>query len=274
MNNCGTRLKTTETNGTQLLAPFKGDLVSSSSRVTADPFPLTAHLAIHCRNRLQSLQRAKAAVEDSASPPAREQLSGLDRLPSPSSPSFSIPSPLSSSGSLTPSLLGTHLPGEEPSQGNPSTAPMIPACDGEPDCQFGLEVSPGAPQDESFHISQALQQEFPTTTPTNNPASFWQDTIPPSELWKDFPAESSMTGERVQFYQPPQVLTIQVKPPPFNNSSLPPPILFTMTCPVPHCCYQCQAVVEIWRHITWAHVRPQPDDGIEGIVEKVVLGNV
>ena len=32
-----------------------------------------------------------------------------------------------------------------------------------------------------------------------------------------------------------------------------------MTCLIPHCYYQCQTVV-------WTHVRPQPDDGIEGIV--------
>ena len=231
---------------------------------------LTDRLAIHCRNRLQSLQRTRAAAEDTGSPSASEPLSGAESLPSPSLSSFSIPSPSSRSGSLT------HLPGEILTHGDSSTSPTIPIYDGESDRRFNLEVPPGTHQNESFHISPQAQHEFSITisTPNNDPAGCWKETIPPSELWKDCPPESSIVGENVHFYQPPGALAVNVDPPAVNNSSSHPPILFTMTCPVPHCCYQCQTVAEIWRHITWIHVHPQPDDGVEGIVEKVVLGNV
>jgi len=48
---------------------------------------------------------------------------------------------------------------------------------------------------------------------------------------------------------------------------------FTMTCPVPHCCFQCQTVLDMWKHVTWTHVRPNSkESGIESIVERVVLG--
>jgi len=233
------------------------------------------YVAIHCRNRLQSLQRARAVLEDPVSPPANEPLSAPESLPSPSLSSFSVPSPPSSSRPHTPPL----LPGEEPSQGNPSTAPAIPVYDREPDCQFNPEFPPETHPNGSFQISpQVLQHGFPIaiSAPTDDPAGCWQGVIPPSELWEGSPPENSIVGEDVQFYQPPQALTMHVDPAPhtFNNSSSNAPILFTMTCPVPHCCYQCQTVAEIWRHITWTHVRPHPDDGIEGIVEKVVLGNV
>lgn len=237
-----------------------------------EPFPLIICVAIHCRNRLQSLQRARATTEDEFSPSTNEPSSGLENSPSPSPSSFSIPSPPPSSGPLTPSLLG-----EEHTQGNTLTVPTIHVYNGEPDSQFNLPSETRHP--ESFQMSlEVLQHGFPTTisTSTNGPDSCWQGVVPSSELWRGCPPGNSIIGENVQFYQPPQVLTSHVDPTPhtFNDSSSQPPIPFTMTCPVPHCCYQCQTVVEIWRHITWAHVRPQPDDGIEGIVEKVVLGNV
>ena len=48
---------------------------------------------------------------------------------------------------------------------------------------------------------------------------------------------------------------------------------FTMTCPIPHCYFQCQTVIDMWKHLTWAHVRPNSkESGIESIVERVVLG--
>ena len=48
---------------------------------------------------------------------------------------------------------------------------------------------------------------------------------------------------------------------------------FTMTCPIPHCYFQCQTVVDMWKHLTWSHVRPNSkESGIESIVERVVLG--
>lgn len=48
---------------------------------------------------------------------------------------------------------------------------------------------------------------------------------------------------------------------------------FTMTCPIPHCYFQCQTVVDMWKHLTWTHVRPNSkESGIESIVERVVLG--
>jgi hypothetical protein len=48
---------------------------------------------------------------------------------------------------------------------------------------------------------------------------------------------------------------------------------FTMTCPVPHCYFQCQTTVDMWKHLTWTHVRPNStESGIESIVERVVLG--
>jgi hypothetical protein len=233
---------------------------------------LMDRLAIHCRNRLQSLQRVRAAVEDAGNLSASEPSSGMEGLSSPSPSSFSTVSTPSSSAPLTPSLLKIHLPGEGPTQGNPSTGPAIPVYDRESDCRFNPPE-----ENESFLISpQALQHGFPITIPTPNdgPAGCWQGTIPPTGLWKGCPPESSTVGENVQFYQPSQILAVCADPPTFNNSSPHPPIQFTMTCPVPHCYYQCQAVVEIWRHITWMHVRPQPGNGIEGIVEKVVLGDV
>lgn len=50
---------------------------------------------------------------------------------------------------------------------------------------------------------------------------------------------------------------------------------FTMTCPIPHCYFQCQAVLGMWRHVTWTHVRPNSkESGIESIVERVVLGGL
>ena len=50
---------------------------------------------------------------------------------------------------------------------------------------------------------------------------------------------------------------------------------FTMTCPIPHCCFQCQTVLDMWRHVTWTHVRPNSkESGIESIVERVVLGGL
>ena len=50
---------------------------------------------------------------------------------------------------------------------------------------------------------------------------------------------------------------------------------FTMTCPIPHCCFQCRAVLDMWRHVTWTHVRPNSkESGIESIVERVVLGGL
>lgn len=155
---------------------------------------------------------------------------------------------------------------------------MIRVYDGEPDCQFNLEVPPETPQGGGFHVSpQVLQHGFPVTvsTPANDPTCCWRETIPLSDLWKSCSPEYSATArESIRFYQPSQALTVHADPtPPFDNSSSHQPIQFTMTCPIPHCCYQCQTVVEIWRHITWTHVLPQPEEGIEGIVEKVVLEN-
>lgn len=50
---------------------------------------------------------------------------------------------------------------------------------------------------------------------------------------------------------------------------------FTMTCPIPHCCFQCQTVLDMWKHVTWTHVRPNSkESGIESIVERVVLGGL
>jgi len=50
---------------------------------------------------------------------------------------------------------------------------------------------------------------------------------------------------------------------------------FTMTCPIPHCYFQSQTVLDMWKHITWTHVRPNSkESGIEGIVERVVLGGL
>lgn len=231
-------------------------------------------VAIHCRNRLQSLQRARAVVEDAVSTPESEPLSTPENSPSPPS-SFSVPSPPSPSGTLAASL----LPGEEPSQGNSSIVPTIPVHDGEPDCRFDPEFPLETHQNVCFQIPpQVLQHGFPRmiSAPTDDPAGCWQGLIPSSELWKGSPPENSIVGENVQFYQVPQAMTIPVDhiPQTFSQSSSHPPVSFTMTCPVPHCCFQCQAVVEIWRHMTWTHVRPHPDEGIEGIVEKVVLGNI
>ena len=31
--------------------------------------------------------------------------------------------------------------------------------------------------------------------------------------------------------------------------------VFTMTCPVPHCYFQCQTIVDMWKHITWTHLQ-------------------
>jgi len=267
-------LTNTETSGIPSLIISKGDPVSLISRPVKGDIPiLIDRLAIHCRNRLQSLQRARAAAEDTGSLSANEPSSGMESLSSPS-PSTSIPSTPSSSGPLTPSPLKTHLAGEGPTQGNPSTGPALPVYDGGSGCRFSLRVSPE--ENESFLISpQALQHGFPTTIPTqtDDPACCWQGAIPQSELWKGGSPESSIVGENVQFYQPSQILAVHTDPPTFSSSSPHPPILFTMTCPVPHCCYQCQTVVEIWRHITWTHVRPRSGDGIEEIVEKVVIGN-
>ena len=276
MNCFGAHLRNTETNGILLPVLSKADPVSLHWRPTREPPSLMSCVAIHCRNRLQSLQRARAAVEDAVSPPANELSSASESPPSPSLSNLSVPSPPSCSSPLTPSV----LPGEDPPQGHLSTtATMIPAYDREPDCQFNPEFPPETHQNGSFQTSpQVLQHGFPITisAPTDDPAGCWQGVIPPSELWKCSPPENSIVGEDVQFYQPPQALTIHGDPAPhvFNNSSSNAPISFTMTCPVPHCCYQCQTIVEIWRHITWNHVHPHPDDGIEGIVEKVVLGNV
>jgi len=50
---------------------------------------------------------------------------------------------------------------------------------------------------------------------------------------------------------------------------------FTMTCPIPHCYFQCQTILDMWRHVTWTHVRPNSkESGIESIVERVVLGGL
>ena len=50
---------------------------------------------------------------------------------------------------------------------------------------------------------------------------------------------------------------------------------FTMTCPIPHCYFQCQTVLDVWRHVTWTHVRPNSkESGIESIVERVVFGGL
>jgi len=271
MNCFGVHLNNTETNGIPLPILSKGGLVSLYWWFRKEVSPLIGCIAIHCRNRLQSLQRARAAIEDVASPPISEPLSALDSSPSPSLSSFSIPSPPSSSGPHTPPL----FPGEEPSQGNPPTAPVY----GEPDCHFNPEFPPETHQNGTFQLPpQVLQHGFPITisAPTDDPAGCWQGVIPPSELWKGSPSDNSIVGEDVRFYQPPQALTVHVDPTAhtFNDSPSHPPVQFTMTCPVPHCCYQCRTVVEIWRHITWTHVHHHPDDGIEGIVEKVVLGNV
>lgn len=266
-SNYGMHLKYTETNGTPLPVLSKDGLVSSSSRLMEDLFSLMVHSAIHCRNRLQSLQRTRAAAEeDVASPP-----NGLHNLPSPLL-SSSAPSPPSFSSPLTPSLL---LPLDEPIQGNPSAAPVY---DGEPDCQLFQAIPPQVSQEETFRISPQALQHGPyitVPTPTNDTARCWQESIPLSGLWKERPAQSPMSGESIQFYLPLQTSsTGQMDSTSLSNNSVShPPTLFTMTCPVPHCCYQCQTVAEIWRHITWTHVRPQPDSGIEGIVERVVLGN-
>ena len=215
----------------------------------------------------------RAALEDAASPSTSEPRNGLEDSPSPSLSNFSIPSPPSSSGPLTPSFAR-----EEPVQGIPFMTPTIPVYNGEPDCRFNLEFPPETHQNGSLQSSPEVPQHgFPITisTSTDQPTGCWQGAVSPSELWKGCPPDSSIVGDNVQFYQPPQALSAHIDPTPhtFNNSSLQPSIPFTMTCPVPHCYYQCQTVAEIWRHITWTHVRPQPDDGIEGIVEKVVLGN-
>ena len=192
-----------------------------------------------------------AAADEMAGPSTGEPPKCPHNLPSPT-PSTSNLSSTSPPSPLTPSSPTTHLPGEGPFQINPSATPAVPVYDGERDYQSGLEVSPEVPQNENFHVSpQVLQHGF----------------------WKDSSAGISMTGQSVQLY--PQVLISHMDPTaPFNNSSSYPLIPFIMTCPVPHCCYQCQSVVEIWRHITWTHVRPQSDDGTEGIVEKVILGNI
>lgn len=226
--------------------------------------------AIHCRNRLQSLQRTR----DATSASTKEPPNGSDSLPPPSLSNLSTPAPLSSSGTPIPSTAKTHLP-REPPEGKSSAVPLIPASEGEANCQLELERFPEPPRKEGFLDPPRLQHGFPTVIcpPTAESVRCWQESITPTELWKNSPTENPTIWENLQFYQHPQLLTVHIDPAfSFNNTS--PALSFTMTCPVPHCCFQCQTVVEIWRHITWSHVRPRPDDGIAGIVEKVVLGSV
>jgi len=107
----------------------------------------------------------------------------------------------------------------------------------------------------------------------------WTST-PPTQLVQD-PTSPSIQGDTdiAVYSHGNNLLPCSGIPEPLNVTSAVSDAMagaaFTMTCPIPHCYFQCQAVLDMWKHVTWTHVRPNSkESGIESIVERVVLGGL
>ena len=159
-------------------------------------------------------------------------------------------------------------------------------------CSASVDGPHGAPQDFPFHEAgcvSGLFENSPGVLSFGDPirADFWGD------LSSRQPWTSTPSAQLVQGATPPSIQddSNQMPSPEDGSNQLscpgifePPSVVhtvsdamtgaaFTMTCPLPHCYFQCQTILDMWKHVTWTHVRPNSkDSGIESIVERVVLG--
>jgi len=164
------------------------------------------------------------------------------------------------------------------------------------------EITCSAPLDRTHHAPQVFP--FPDAScvpglPESDPRMFgFVAGQMQTAFWGELPSEHAWTSTpSTQLVQDPTSPSIQGDPdrtvyshdnnlPPCSVISEPLNITsavsdattgaaFTMTCPIPHCYFQCQTVLDMWKHVTWTHVRPNSkESGIESIVERVVLGEL
>ena len=166
---------------------------------------------------------------------------------------------------------------------------------------FVEEVVCSTTQDEAHHN---VPQDFAFTTPACASGAFESDPrmfnyVADPILWGEFPSQQpwasipstqvsqAVTSPPIQDHDESDRRALPVES--NDHSLLPCPGIqdtadvitddgmaeggFTLTCPIPHCYFQCQTVAEVWKHLTWTHVRPNSkESGIECIVERVVLG--
>lgn len=263
---------------------------------------LNGRPAVHCRNRLQSLQRLRAAAgsgEREATPHASESPldSSLLNFSTPSetaspSPAFtfdeSVRSPSTSS-------LSSWDPSTPPSETSPSNRamvmealsrsshPLVPV--GVP-CSTTADGIHHAPQDFPFSVTDCVHGLYEGDSRmfgfVADPIQIWseihpqqpwsstQTVTPPSTNGDSDRRPSSVDAHGSALLSCPGISeSLNLVP---NISDTAAGAAFTMTCPIPHCYFQCQTVVDMWKHLTWTHVRPNSkESGIESIVERVVL---
>lgn len=160
----------------------------------------------------------------------------------------------------------------------PSALPLLPS---PANCVMVTEALPSASHppvsfEESIRYSattDGTSQDFPlpATSYDQRMFGFVANPIQPGQL------PSQQTWASI----PPIQLAQSVTPPlTQGGSDLWPPdsmtgVTFTMTCPIPCCCFQCQTVLDMWKHVTWTHVQPNPkESGIKSIVERVLFGEL
>ncbi|KAF9780838.1 hypothetical protein BJ322DRAFT_1081988 [Thelephora terrestris] len=268
--------------------------------------------AVHCRNRLQSLQRLRAASASSeereVTPSERTSESPLDS----SLLNFSTPSETTSPSPVftfaecdrspsTSSLSSWHP--STPSDASPSNRVMV--VEALPSASY-----PSAPVERiacstdvgETHHHPSQNFSFPATGCVsglfeNDSRMFGFEADPiQTGFWTEIPSQQpwSSAGPPTQIVTSPSIQDDSDRNPStvdahgngiLSCSGIPEPLnvvpnisdamtgaAFTMTCPIPHCYFQCQTVVDMWKHLTWTHVRPNSkESGIEDIVERVVL---
>ena len=127
----------------------------------------------------------------------------------------------------------------------------------------------GDPIQTGFWSELSSQQTWTSTPPTQ----LVQCTTPPS-IQGDSDRRSSPVDAHVSSLLPCSAISEPLSVATAVSDAVT-GAAFTMTCPIPHCYFQCQTVLDMWKHVTWTHVRPNSkESGIESIVERVVLGGL
>ena len=216
--------------------------------------------AMQCSNRVQCLKRRRASR--SPTPMSEESVQPPSASPSASSSSSTPPSGSSPSTRVTvteTSSSASHSPVSVEGIG----------------CSASTDGAHCTPQDASFPIASCISGPF------NSDQRIFGVVADPMQtgFWSQVPSQQTWV------LTPPTQLTQSITPSIQDDSDLkvwpanshgnnilsysgisgPPNMVpavssvtgavFTMICLVPHCCFQCQPIVDMWKHVTWTHLQ-------------------
>ena len=233
--------------------------------------------AAQCGNRIEHLKRKRLRASQSSTLMSTESVQPPSAFPLASTSSST---PLSAPPPSTRVMMA-----EMSSSASHSLVPTEGV--GYPASMDGAHCTP---QDASFPNASRISGPFdsdqtppgPVAEPTQT--GFWSQ--PPSQqIWAPTPPT-----QFVQSVAPPLIQDgSNLRPPSVNShdnnilsfSGVSGPLnavstvstvtgaAFTMTCPIPYCYFQCQTILDMWRHVTWTH-----EPKVESVVERVTLGGI